>query len=787
MLLNYWNLPMKNALFFAWLYSLLSSSWLAASTLAPQSVDDIKNAKNPTEITKIIVSSYWRLTGIPKEIGNFINLKSLVIEDKAIKDLPSEMAALTKLEILKMNGLKKIPNIIYKIKSLIELDLSFGAISEIDAEIGDLKNLKALNISFNHIAYIPDAIGELTNITVLNVINNNIYNIPKNIGKLKNLENLLLGNSVTGREDLNIITELPDELFDLTNLKVLYLGFVALDAISAKIAKLKNLEVLELSGNSIAIPEAIYSLKKLKRLSLNRCELRDVSPKIGDLCELEYLNLDNNSLVYLPKEIEKLRDSIILLSLRSNPIAARGVSASTLGHEELVRVFGDKVLLSRETKEIVKISKDEVYGTLQKEKLRLNLNELKKLMLPELMNKTLSAKAMLKLWRLIIASLNFTKADGPGYLSYDLLAQNPTTTAGDNADLIEKKLLPKLSGYLKTLWEIQLDEGELGGWQMYEDQRADLKKALSYILINIYSEKNAGMKAALFSQLVNGLTHCPGGQKEGVDSLILTLQQGEENKVSWTIDERIKRDLAFLKNELFKRAVLPGYNTQNVHILSLYFYKLKDELGLTSALPKYIDKLGAFNDPFQGSEGNALQEFFQYFNPVTLEKWLEERMERQEDLRLIEKTGNEIKILQNKLYFAEAKKEGFLKRNILLNKKKIQEKVIVSFGGSESNILKRRAESMMKELEPLNLDIAKYGDDDNIENEILKLKEQISNNKAVIKELKERYSMTDFIDYLLKKELISLNKTTYEFSGWEKYFAEDPGKFFTDGEKFPKA
>ena len=145
--------------------------------------------------------SYIGVSGeIPPEIGNLINLDSLILKENQFSGIiPSEIGSLI---------------------NLTNLDLGGNQLSgEIPPEIGLLTNLNILDLAGNQLAgTIPPEIGELENLTELELGGNLITGaIPPEIGDLESLTFLHLEyNQFTG--------SIPSEISNLTNL--VWLNFV---------------------------------------------------------------------------------------------------------------------------------------------------------------------------------------------------------------------------------------------------------------------------------------------------------------------------------------------------------------------------------------------------------------------------------------------------------------------------------------------------------------------------------------------------------------------------------
>lgn len=109
------------------------------------------------------------------------------------------------------------------------------------------------------------------------------------------------------------LTEIPSEVFDNKQLKVLKLFGNNLDTLSGRIAELENLEELYIGNNHLtSLPPEIGKLKKLKILSVQYNDLISLPPEIGKMESLEQLWLNQNELQTFPAEIGELKKLVTL-------------------------------------------------------------------------------------------------------------------------------------------------------------------------------------------------------------------------------------------------------------------------------------------------------------------------------------------------------------------------------------------------------------------------------------------------------------------------------------------
>lgn len=132
--------------------------------------------------------------------------------------------------------------------------------------------------------------------------------------KIKNINQSKLDLSNYG------LKEIPEEVFELKNLKKLILRNNKIKNIPAEIEKLNRLETLDLSGNNISLFYAkICSLKNLKTLNLNNNQLKNTPLQLTNLKKLRSIHLSNNRFRQIPSNIFSLHN-LRELDISNNPI-----------------------------------------------------------------------------------------------------------------------------------------------------------------------------------------------------------------------------------------------------------------------------------------------------------------------------------------------------------------------------------------------------------------------------------------------------------------------------------
>lgn len=151
-------------------------------------------------------------------INNLIKLKHIYICYNNFIEIPLTIICLTELNWLCLRGnpmsLNILPEEIYRLINLIQLDLDELKIGEINCKICGLINLKNLYVSRNLIKKIPSEIGNLSSLRDFRISENLIKNLPLEIGKLINL--------VCFDISYNKIEKLSQTLLHLNLLKYFY-------------------------------------------------------------------------------------------------------------------------------------------------------------------------------------------------------------------------------------------------------------------------------------------------------------------------------------------------------------------------------------------------------------------------------------------------------------------------------------------------------------------------------------------------------------------------------------
>jgi Ras of Complex, Roc, domain of DAPkinase/Leucine Rich repeats (2 copies)/Leucine rich repeat len=114
------------------------------------------------------------LTGLPPEIGQLTNLRTLYLHNNQLTALPPEFGQLTNLQELWLNG---------------------NQLTALPPEIGQLTDLQTLYPHSNQLSALPPEIGQLTNLQELYLHNNELTALPPGMAQLTNLQTLRLDDN----------------------------------------------------------------------------------------------------------------------------------------------------------------------------------------------------------------------------------------------------------------------------------------------------------------------------------------------------------------------------------------------------------------------------------------------------------------------------------------------------------------------------------------------------------------------------------------------------------------
>ncbi len=207
-----------------------------------------------------------------------------------------------------------------------------------------------LDLSSNVLTALPAEIVQLTNLQTLYLYNNQLSSLPAEIVQLTNLRTLHL--------DSNQLSSLPAEIVQLTNLQSLDLRSNKLSSLPAEIVQLTNLQSLNLTFNQLcSFPGEIVQLTNLQTLDLSGNQLSSLPAEFGQLTNLLLLHLSGNQLSSLPAEFGQLTN-LLLLYLSGNQLSSLPAEFGQLTNLQTLDLSSNQLSILPETiKRLTKLEK----------------------------------------------------------------------------------------------------------------------------------------------------------------------------------------------------------------------------------------------------------------------------------------------------------------------------------------------------------------------------------------------------------------------------------------------
>lgn len=186
------------------------------------------------------------------------------------------------------------PRILEKVETIhIQCDIALKQISPYIKQITTLRRLHIYNCNIPNIP--PDLLNP--NLTELEISNANLTTIPDEITQLSQLKVLRL--------DSNPITYIPDSIAQLSNLELLNLHATTIDSLPQWMPQLANLKELNIDSTYVTVlPETVFQIPNLETLIASSCQISHFAPAPSH--SLSQLYLSDNPLKELPENINLL-------------------------------------------------------------------------------------------------------------------------------------------------------------------------------------------------------------------------------------------------------------------------------------------------------------------------------------------------------------------------------------------------------------------------------------------------------------------------------------------------
>ena len=344
--------------------------------------------------------SYNRIKMLPATLGKLRRLEELDVQNNALQHLPAVMCTMDKLRIVHIVGNKslsvprEVQNAGTPTLKLFLKGIYYGSNDgKVDwAELNKLKVCKLrqvpdvlfsmnwitdLNLDDNSIHRLPPELGSLKALLRLSARHNLLEKLPSEIKRCKRLEKLYLDHNRLPKVPMYLYTHLPLQVLALSHnqldsgcipetlpagaasrlqalildnnnlgklsgaievfgqLKVLQFNFNMVGSLPHEIGLCTALTDLQFDANEVEeLPPPFHKLTNLVRLKLNDNKISNLPDWIGKFTKLQQLSLGNNRLQYIPYPLTFLKLSI--LTIDGNPLTAVETGVLMQGPKEVV-------------------------------------------------------------------------------------------------------------------------------------------------------------------------------------------------------------------------------------------------------------------------------------------------------------------------------------------------------------------------------------------------------------------------------------------------------------------
>jgi len=197
-----------------------------------------------------------------------------------------------------------------------QFELLIPDVTELVLSLDSLQYLQFVEINCS-ITEFPEVLSRIPNLKTLDLEYNKISHIPSTIWESKKLEVL---NISSQRTKSPTIVKVDSVLVENYSLKKLDISSNPLEI--QDLSGLHGLEELNLSDCYLSeFPVGVVNLKHLKRLDLSGSYISEIPTSISELRALEYLDLSGNFFKMLPEDLYKL-SNLVSLNLQNTQLAS---------------------------------------------------------------------------------------------------------------------------------------------------------------------------------------------------------------------------------------------------------------------------------------------------------------------------------------------------------------------------------------------------------------------------------------------------------------------------------
>ncbi|TMW61859.1 hypothetical protein Poli38472_010922 [Pythium oligandrum] len=280
------------------------------------------------ELPENLYAAKWNATNIgiigiecpefPSEPQHYDALETLRMEDCGLTEFAWGKSTAPNLERLFIgnNRIKELPSLPAALQTI---DLSGNLLKAVPPSLKDLKNLTSVHLRHNPLGNIDAKAFPAPMSGYLILKNTSMTRMPLNLNRLTELSELSLSYNNLG--DNFDVSKLPPAL---TTLEIAYCGLTKLP----KFAKESTLDMLDISGNAIAVEEYAKLPATITQLTLENAGLKRIPPVSSGLKLAIVLELANNPIERI--EAGDIPDSVRKLVLNNTSLTTTDIAYTAL-------------------------------------------------------------------------------------------------------------------------------------------------------------------------------------------------------------------------------------------------------------------------------------------------------------------------------------------------------------------------------------------------------------------------------------------------------------------------
>lgn len=288
-------------------------------SLISKSLIEEEDFENLLKFEKVLSFDLYPMIGNISNMSHGFNLdiktrkvNEISLINKRLKTIPKSIAEFKDLEKLNLsrNKLTTISDEICQLKHLRKLVLLRNLIRKLPEAISNLENLEILDLSYNNLEELTNSFKYLKFLKKIFLHKNEFLSFPRDVCNLKSLETLSFNNKLISKKK---IQEIPIDIGNLKNLRVLELQSNYIKTLPDSMCKLDKLEELNISRNSIEeLPNSISFLSNLKSLVLFKNPLRTLPDSLLRLENLQ-IRVDRTQYNNFPLDVKKKFKNLIYI------------------------------------------------------------------------------------------------------------------------------------------------------------------------------------------------------------------------------------------------------------------------------------------------------------------------------------------------------------------------------------------------------------------------------------------------------------------------------------------